>query len=117
VSGVENNIQRAIVGYVRSVAPECLIFAIPNAARRTAAGFAANGVPGLLPGIPDLCVLVPGGKAHFCEVKTSRTDLSDKQEAIRSRFISMDVPFAVVRSIEDMRAALAHWQIATKESV
>lgn len=115
LSQSEQSIQRDIVSYLRSVAPHCLTFAIPNAARRTAGGFASNAVAGLTPGIPDLCVIAPSGVAHFIEVKTNSGRLSDVQETIRMRLIKMSVPYCVARSISDVRIALRHWKIETRE--
>jgi hypothetical protein len=112
----EAQIQSAIVDYVRLVAPECLTFAVPNASRRTEYGFASNAVPGLVKGIPDLCVLAPGSLAHFIEVKSAGGDLRKEQQAILARFASMGVNYCVARSIDDVKIALAQWRISTREA-
>lgn len=111
----ESDIQRGIVNFVRTVAPQCLTFAIPNASRRTALGFATNGVPGLYPGIQDVCVVAPLGRAHFIEVKTDKGQLRKEQEAVKARMALMGVPHCVARSIDDVREALKAWKIETRE--
>lgn len=112
----EAAIQRSILDYLAIAVPRALVFAIPNAAMRTRGGKAGNFVPGLRKGIPDLCFVAPGGFVGFLEVKRPNgPGLSDEQEEIRGRFVSLATPHAVVRSIDDVRAALEHWKIETKE--
>lgn len=112
----EADIQRAIVEYLRTVLPDGLTFAIPNASRRTEHGYAANAVPGIVPGMADLCHVRPGGRALFIEVKSPGGHLRSEQAAMQMRCGSMGVPFAVVRSIDDVRAALASWGVGTRET-
>ena len=111
----EQTIQRSIVDYLRTVLPTALVFAIPNAASRTKNGKASNGVPGLTAGIPDLALILPGGKAHFIECKTPIGSLSDEQQAIRYVCLNASIPWAVATSIDDVRIALDHWNISTNE--
>lgn len=112
----EKRLQQAIVAYIRAVAPQVIVCAIPNAALRTRAGGAANAVPGLLKGMPDLEIIAPGGLCFFLELKTAGGRLSAAQDALRLRLMSMSVPWALVRSIDDVRGALAHWKIETREA-
>ena len=113
----EANIQRSIVHYLRTVLPDCLTFAIPNGSQRTASGRPANAVAGLLPGVPDLCVLLPRGEVVFFEVKALKGRVSDNQLAIHMAMHPLDHRVAVVRSIEEVRLALKAWNIRTKESI
>lgn len=113
----EDRIQEAIVDYVRTVAPSVLIFSVPNEGERNAAQTNALKQRGLTPGIPDLVILAPFGKAYLIEVKTKAGALRKEQIAIRDRLMNMVVPCIVARSIEDVRRALHHWQIPTREAV
>ena len=66
----EGSIQNGIVDFLRIVLPpDHIVYANANAARRTAGGRAGNGVPGLMPGIPDLSVACPGSRILYFEVK------------------------------------------------
>jgi hypothetical protein len=112
----EASIQKSIVRFIKIAAPQCLIFAIPNGARRTANGYAANAVPGLTPGVADLCLVAPGGKAHFIEVKNAKGRVSEQQNWFLGCCDERDIPYRVVRSIDDVRAAMADWKIKTKEA-
>jgi hypothetical protein len=111
----EARIQHAIVHYLRTVLPDCITFAIPNGSQRTASGRPANAVAGLLPGIPDLCVLLPRGQSIFFEVKAAKGRVSDNQLAIHLLMQPLDHRVAVVRSIDDVRLALKAWDIFTIE--
>lgn len=112
----EDNLQRAIVDYLRAVAPQCLVFAIPNGGFRTAAEAGILQATGVVKGIPDLGLLLPGGAIRFIEIKTAEGALSKAQRAIFDRFLSMGQPYAVCRSIENVRVALQHWNVETREA-
>jgi VRR-NUC domain len=74
--------QAAIVGCVRTVAPQVRVFAIPNGGYRTKAEAARLKWTGVVAGVPDLCVLAPVGRVFFLEVKTAVGRLSDAQREI-----------------------------------
>lgn len=112
----EKALQAAVVAFIRAVAPQCVVFAIPNAARRLHGARAGNAVPGLLPGAPDLAIITAGGQFYALELKAPNGRLSAAQQALRMRFLSMAVPWALIRSLDDVRTALAHWKIATREA-
>lgn len=112
----ENEIQRAIVQYLAAVAPDVLVYAVPNASRRSRDGRAGNAVPGLTKGVPDLALVLPKGQAAFIEVKSGVGKLSPDQRAFRMRLISMGVPCATCRSVDDVRLALRQWSVATREA-
>ena len=112
----EADIQGAIVEYLRTVLPDGLTFAIPNASRRTELGYATNAVPGIVPGMADLCHVRPGGRALFIEVKSPGGHLRSEQAAMQLRCMNMGAPYGVARSIDDVRRLLAAWGIATREA-
>jgi len=113
----EASIQRAIVDYLRAVLrPDCRVAAIPNAARRTRTGRAANAVAGLSPGLFDLMIIEAGGGVYFIEVKTAKGVLSAAQSEWKDWLVKHFVPHCVARSVDDVRAALVHWRIETREA-
>lgn len=113
----EDQLQRAIVDFIRTVAPTCFLFSIPNGGERTAAGGQMLKLTGMVAGVPDLCLIEPGGTARFLEVKTDSGALNKAQNAVLDRFMMMGVQYAVVRSIGDVRTALEYWRISTREAV
>jgi hypothetical protein len=114
---LENTIQREIIAYLAAVLvpSEAFAYANANASRRTAGGKASNAVPGLYSGIPDLTIIARNGVAFYLEVKNEVGTLRPEQEGVIERFIRMNVPYAVVRSIGDVKTALAQWKIKVRE--
>lgn len=107
----EDNLQRSIVDYVRLVAPECFLHSIPNDAQRSQSDTWRMYWTGFVKGMFDLCVLAPGGQAHYIEVKCKGNKLSDAQEGVKERFIQMSVPYVVAYSVDDVKAALQQWKL------
>lgn len=66
-------------------------------------------------GFPDLIVIAPGGKTLFLEVKTKSGKLSEAQKDFANDLQMMGHNYAVVRSIEDARAAFDRAGIKTRE--
>lgn len=112
----ENDIQRQIVDWIRACAPYCVVAAIPNGSRRTASGRAANGVPGLTPGVPDLVVILPAGQVLWLEVKSEKGRVSDAQFAFHTRLNGLGHRVGVVRCLEDVRNAFKALNIETREA-
>lgn len=116
----ETPIHRSILSWLRVVLPEALIWHPANESRRPGkAGNverAMNAANGVLAGVPDLCGRVPEGD-FYMEVKTPSGSLSPAQKAFRDRLSALGCHrYAVVRSIEDAREALAEWGIPTREA-
>lgn len=112
----ENDIQRQIVDWIRAVAPALMVVAVPNGSRRTAAGRAANAVPGLTRGVPDLVVILPKGQVMWLEVKSASGRVSPEQFDFHNKLHVLGHTCAVVRSIEDVRLAFKHLNIQTREA-
>ena len=112
----EARIQAAIVEFVRTVAPQVLIFAVPNGGLRTPREAARLKWTGTVAGVPDLAIVTPGGRVRFLEVKTDTGRLSGEQLAMFDRLAALGTEPLVCRSIDDARRALAAWGIETRES-
>jgi hypothetical protein len=110
----EDKIQKTLVAWLEAVVPGVFVFAIPNAARRTAGGRAGNAVPGLRKGMPDLCFLVDL-MAHFVEVKTPDGGLSQAQIDCHRELDEAGYCVTTATSIEELREAVAAWGIHTRE--
>jgi hypothetical protein len=113
---IEAGIQRQIVDWVRAVAPDILIFAVPNGSQRTASGRPANAVYGMVSGAPDLALVLPMGRMLWLEVKSSKGRVSDAQLHFHLELEKRNHICAVVRSVDDVRQAFKTLDIATRES-
>lgn len=107
----ESQLQASIVEYFDTIGlrRDCLVFSVPNEGRRSRVAAGILKSMGMLPGVADLVIVAPGGRTHFLEVKTARGSLSPVQREFRRRCRNLDVPHAVVRSLEDVKRALGEW--------
>ena len=107
--------QAAIVEYVRWVAPEVIIFHVANGGLRSKPEAARLRWMGVLPGVPDLILVLPAGRSAFWECKW-KGSLSDDQKTFIKRLTELGHSWAVVRTIEDARRELIALGIETRES-
>jgi hypothetical protein len=113
----EARVQAAVVEWIRWVCPSVVVYAIPNGGLRSKPEAARMKWTGTLSGMPDLGLVLPGGRAGFFEIKTpKRGRLSDAQNEMLPCLEMRGARCAVVRSIEDARAAFRVWGIATREA-
>lgn len=112
---IENGIQRSIVAYLRTVVRDCVVMAIPNAARRTINGKPMNAAPGLLPGAPDLVIALPDGKVLWLEVKAPKGVVSDNQVLVHERLGEIGHTVYIIRSIDDVKEVIQKLNITTRE--
>ena len=112
----EARIQKQIVDFIRYVAPELFVFAVPNGAQRTATGRPANAVAGMVSGAPDLCVLLPDGGTLWIECKAPKGRLSDNQIHFHLELHKRGHNVIVARSIDDVKIAFEQFNIKTREA-
>src|SRR5258708_7547193 len=116
MSASEDQIQAAIVEWIRTVALGVLVFAVPNGGLRTKAEAARLKWTGVLAGVPDLIVLAPVGRVFALEVKTEVGRLSENQREIFDCLVALGVQRAIVRSIDDVRRAFSAWGLEPRET-
>jgi hypothetical protein len=113
--GPEDRIQISILDYLEAVAPHVLFFAVPNEGKRSYMVARRHKLLGMVAGVPDL-VLTYEGRAYFLEVKSAVGRLRPAQKLFIEAAHKAGAKCAVVRSIEDVRAALGAWGIPTREA-
>lgn len=116
----EDEIHRAVLAYLRAVLPaESLVIHPANENRRSGKDGmidrAMNKGKGVVAGVPDLIAFLPDGVTLFFEVKAPKGSVSDAQRDFLGRVQSLGFRNAVVRSVDDARAALAAWKVQTRE--
>lgn len=111
----EHQLQKAYFEWVRLKAVKDwryrLIFAVPNAARRSYALAARMKAEGLLPGVPDVCVPLKArdGGVLFLEFKTGKGKLSADQVQVIEYLRKAGNSVSVVRSLKDAKAITTGW--------
>lgn len=112
----EDTIHAAIVQYLRVTMPDCLVLHPANGGSRDKREATKLKWLGVLPGIPDIIILRPGGRFCLMEVKGPKGVLSDAQNDVRYHCERFEMPWALVRSIDDARDALAGWGLLTRDA-
>jgi hypothetical protein len=107
--------QAAIVEFVRWVAPEIIIFHVPNGGWRTKAEAGRLRSMGVLAGVLDLVLILPFGRSAYWETKTPTGRLSDDQKTIIRSLERLGHQWSVVLSIDDARRGLKALGVETRE--
>lgn len=113
----EEAIHRAILAYLRLRYPRALVMHAANEMNITgdprSKAIAQNRAKalGMVPGWPDLMLLLPEGEAVFFEVKAPKGRLTDAQAAVRERLQALGFRVAVVRSVDEAAALLDEWDV------
>jgi hypothetical protein len=116
---LEDKLQINVVEFLRLVLDpkRYLVIAIRNEGKRSLAEGARARRMGLVPGMPDLQIIGPGGLVWSLELKTETGVISEEQKSIHAWCAANGVPYAVCRSLDDVRVALRTWRIETRESI
>ena len=109
----EMDLQKAVVALVRRAYPHLVLIAIqnekaawsldPDKAARYGMMRKASGV---LPGAPDICLAVPGGKVVWLELKAPKGTISAAQHLVHARLREIGHAVHVVRSLDDAAVIL-----------
>lgn len=106
LSPSEDMLQASIVIALRVRYRDAIVAAIPNGGLRSKAEAARMQRTGTRPGMPDLVVILPGGRTCWLEVKTRDGALSAAQSEMHYRLLGLGHAVSVVRSIEDATVAV-----------
>ena len=114
----ESVIQESIVNFLSLICRQYgfLFFSVPNESITTGTegkdfGRAINlKKMGVLPGVSDL-VIGYNGKMYCLEVKNEKGRQSDRQKNFERWCADCCIPYAVVRSVDDVQKTLNGWGI------
>lgn len=110
----EQTIQTSIIAYLKAVRPDALVMHVPNEGVRSKGAAGVAIALGLVPGWPDIGMILPGGQSYWFEVKGPYGALGKRQERLHAEMARKGVPVAVVRSIDDTAQALRLWKVETR---
>ena len=113
---IEGPIHRAVLDYLRLALPQARIHHSPNetdmSGPQAIRMVAKAKRMGTRPGWPDLEILPGNGRVYFMEVKAPKGRLSDHQADLMNWMIAVGYEVAVVRSVDDAKAAVRAWGLA-----
>lgn len=89
--------------------PGLIYYHCPNEGRRAARTGAFQKRLGMLPGVADLSLVLPGGKACFLELKRRGGALSPAQRAFRALCEKNGTPYAVATTTAEVETILREW--------
>lgn len=113
----ESAIHKAILAYLRLRFPRALVVHAANEmniaadARSKAIAQARAKKLGMMPGWPDLQLLLPEGEALFFEVKSEGGRVSEAQKGVLAALARLGFRAAVVRSVRDVEECLSEWDV------
>lgn len=116
----EGPIHRSIVSWLGTVMPDAMVYHCRNEINmsgwRVAKEQADARKKGAIKGFTDLLVLPYANVgAFFLEVKSENGRVQPEQAAVHERLQALGYRVAVVRSIDDVRAALDRWGVGYRE--
>ena len=89
--------------------PGVVFWHCPNGGKRAMAEAAQFGAMGVLAGVADLQLSIPGGKTCFMEIKARAGVLSEAQEGFLAAMDRNGHRTAVVRSLDEAMVTLRDW--------
>lgn len=115
----EDDIQRAIVKYLRHVLPSGFIVQSTANKPRSAVAGAREKSMGAVAGWPDLAVYGQAEDekptAWFIEVKAPAGRLSDVQHDVHDRLKDCGFPVGIARSVDDVRELVRAWGLPSRD--
>ncbi|MDO9334967.1 MAG: VRR-NUC domain-containing protein [Caulobacter sp.] len=105
----EENLHRQVASYLNTI-PGLLWWTTAN--QRGTRSRAEMGVLkdiGVRPGVPDVCLLIPGGKIGFIELKAPKGRMSESQLEFTEAAKERGALVAVCYSLEDVTQYLNGW--------
>jgi hypothetical protein len=112
--GPEELIQRSVKQYLDVAAPRLIWYSCPNGGVSKGQN-GRNKAMGVRKGVPDLHFVLSGGKIAYIELKAPDGRLSPEQKAFQSVCALMEIPHAVCRSLDEVKATLRKWGVQLKE--
>lgn len=107
----EEQLQRAIVEWLRWMKPDVVWFFVNNGAHLSKSQAGKAKAMGVLPGVADLAFVLRGGQAAFIELKAPGKYLTQVQKVFALNASNHGAWCAVARSIEDVERHLKNWHV------
>lgn len=116
-AGPEDILQMQVARFLNLAAPDLLWFHPANGGYRNPREARKLKDMGVLPGVPDLAFILPGGLSGFIELKAGKNTLQPSQKNFMVRAIAAGSAWQLCRSIEEVETTLRTWGVPLKASV
>lgn len=110
-AGPEDILQMQVMRYLRVVAPSLMVWHVPNGGYRNPREAKKLKDMGVLPGVADLCFLLPGGLSAFIELKVGKNPQTQSQKDFAVAAIANGAAYAVCRTLNEVDATLRTWGV------
>jgi hypothetical protein len=91
--------------------PEIMYFAVGNGELRHIRVALRLKAEGVLPGVPDICFLLPNGKTGWLELKAGGGVLSNAQKGFAAKAKKLGHQWNVVRTLGGAAMILTFWGV------
>lgn len=111
----EQQIQQACVfylGILRRIG-KLSYFHCPNGGYRSAIEGRVFKSLGVIPGIPDLIILLPKGRIIFIEVKSEKGRISENQKMFHVELERLGHAVYIIRGVDDLKEILTGYGVTT----
>ena len=105
----EHTLQVQVLEIIAYKGKRTYAFAIPNAGARGLATAARMKAEGLTAGVADLCVMLPGGKVGWLELKAAKGRQSPAQVAFEDICEVLGHPYATAHTLDGAITVLKQW--------
>lgn len=105
-AGPEDILQMQVARYLTIAAPNLVWFHPANGGYRNPREAKKLKDMGVKPGVADLALILPDGRAAFIELKHGKGRQTDTQKAFEADCARTNTPYAVCRSLEDVDVTL-----------
>lgn len=115
---VEGPVHRAVLAYLRATLPHGMIVQHTANRPRSAIQGGKEKALGAVKGWPDLAIYGPGPdgpSVWFAEVKSPGGKVTQEQRDLHDRIMLAGFNVRIIRSVEDMRNAIAAWGVPTND--
>jgi hypothetical protein len=110
----ETRLHAAVVRFVRITCPECRIWHPANGGKRSKETARLMTALGVERGTPDLVIMGPNRAIGFFEIKSPNGRLTDEQDMFRMDCIKWGFPFAIIKDLDDVKAAITAWHLPNR---
>jgi len=110
-AGPEDILQMQVIRFLKVAAPDLTVYHAANGGYRNPREAKKLKDMGVLPGVADLCFILPGGLAAFIELKVGKNPQTQTQKDFAVDVIAKGAAYAVCRSLEAVEETLRTWGV------